>query len=147
MQEQLKFDFIKECKVVRTDICACCHRTRHGPMLRDEIWRQLADDGEAFLCAVCMDERANDRLGRKLMLADLRPCPFNLSHRPHSWFDVLVEAEDAQPNNLANGAKRPAFAASSLEKLNGNAASAAMSFGNRSRSRGCKGRQRGQLAI
>jgi hypothetical protein len=71
-----------------------------GPMLHDYIWRQIAKPGEHTLCAKCMLERTTERLGRLLTLADLRPCPFNLFHRPHSWFDFFVEMEGTPPSSL-----------------------------------------------
>src|SRR6266567_3768188 len=37
------------------------------------------------------------RLGRMLMLADLRPCRWNLFPQPLSWFDLFVEWEGALP--------------------------------------------------
>jgi hypothetical protein len=70
-----------------------------GPILHDHIWRQLAGPHEA-LCLMCMGQRAAHRLGRMLTLADLRPCSWNLFHRPHSWFDLFVEMEGAPPSNL-----------------------------------------------
>jgi hypothetical protein len=71
-----------------------------GPIVHDHIWQQLADADER-LCDTCMYRRAWDRLGRMLTLADLRPCPWNLFHRPHSWFDLFMRAEREPPRNLA----------------------------------------------
>jgi hypothetical protein len=34
------------------------------------------------------------------MFADLRPCGWNLFHRPYSWFDLFMEKE-GPPENLA----------------------------------------------
>jgi hypothetical protein len=34
------------------------------------------------------------------MFADLLPCPFNLFHRPYSWFDLFTQME-GPPQNLA----------------------------------------------
>jgi hypothetical protein len=70
-----------------------------GPILHDHIWRQIADPAEA-LCWDCMLQRAVQRLWRMLTLADLRPCRWNLWHRPYSWFDLFVEIEGAPPSNL-----------------------------------------------
>ena len=47
-----------------------------------------------------MLQRAVQRLGRMLTLADLRPCRWNLWHQPYSWFDLFVEIEGAPPSNL-----------------------------------------------
>jgi hypothetical protein len=69
-----------------------------GPIVHDHIWRQLADAGER-LCDACMYQRAWDRLGRVLTLADLRPCRWNLYGQPNSWFDIFVD--DAPPSDLA----------------------------------------------
>ena len=55
-----------------------------GPMLHDHIWQQITEPGERMLCDMCMGDRAFERLGRPLTLADLRPCGFNLLHRPDS---------------------------------------------------------------
>jgi len=38
---------------------------------------------------------------RSLTLADLRPCSFNLLHRPDSWFDTFAQWEEGPPQNLA----------------------------------------------
>jgi hypothetical protein len=51
--------------------CACCGRDHRGPMLQDQIWKRLADEGERILCVDCMQERARQRLGRSLTPADL----------------------------------------------------------------------------
>jgi len=71
-----------------------------GPIVHDEIWRRLAKP-TAALCWQCMLERGRVRLGRMLRLADLQPCPWNLFHRPYSWFDLFVEMEGLPPTNLA----------------------------------------------
>jgi hypothetical protein len=52
--------------------CACCGRDSRGPMLHDQIWRRLADEGERIRCIDCMDDRAQQRLGRALTPADLK---------------------------------------------------------------------------
>jgi len=79
--------------------CDCCGDTSIGPMLREDIWQQLANGDERNLCFGCMFERAELRLGRTLIFADLLPCAFNLFHRPHSWFDIML-AENGPPSNL-----------------------------------------------
>ena len=66
-------------------------------MLRDETWLKLADKADD-LCGDCFFARATER-GVPIALADLRPCPFNLFHRPHSWFDLFADGE--QPDVVA----------------------------------------------
>jgi hypothetical protein len=73
----------------------------NGPMLHDHIWSQISNPGERFMCQMCMEERAADRMGRGLEFADLRPCEFNLSHRPDSWFDTFIQWEEGLPPNYA----------------------------------------------
>jgi hypothetical protein len=70
-----------------------------GPIVRDDIWRQLAAPREC-LCPTCMYRRSWERLGRMLTLADLRPCCWNLEDQPFSWFDLFVELEGAPPDNI-----------------------------------------------
>jgi hypothetical protein len=70
-----------------------------GPIVHTHIWRELGKPDEV-LCLKCMDLRAVHRLGRMLMLDDLRPCRWNLMGRPHSWFDLFMEREGAPPSNL-----------------------------------------------
>jgi hypothetical protein len=36
-----------------------------------------------------------------LMLADLRPCRWNLFDQPYSWFDLFLMFERAPPSSLA----------------------------------------------
>jgi len=36
--------------------------------------------------------------GRVLTFADLRPCRWNLFHRPASWFDMFTQIEGPPPN-------------------------------------------------
>jgi hypothetical protein len=69
-----------------------------GPIVHDHIWQQLADAGERLLCDTCMFRRAWERFGRMLTLADLRPCPWNLFLRPHSWFDLFMRAGQSRRN-------------------------------------------------
>jgi hypothetical protein len=59
-----------------------------APMLTDPVWRRLSNPGERLLCGNCFFRRADER-GINLTLAELRPCPFNLFHWPHSWFDLF----------------------------------------------------------
>src|SRR5262249_22151366 len=86
-------------------ICDACGQARApfhlGPMLHDHIWPQIAAPGERALCDMCMYDRAFERLGRVLTLADLRPCGFNLFHRPDSWFDLFSQRAQGPPPNLA----------------------------------------------
>jgi hypothetical protein len=68
--------------------CAECKSEGNAaPILHDEVWAELAEKSEN-LCALCFFERSTAR-GILLTLADLRPCPFNLFHRPMSWFDLF----------------------------------------------------------
>jgi hypothetical protein len=85
----------------KSNSCDCCNCPGIGPELRDDIWRRVADTGEDALCGRCMNQRAQQRLGRMLTLADLVPCPFNLFHQPNSWFDVFMARERAEPSNIA----------------------------------------------
>jgi hypothetical protein len=75
-------------------------------VLYDDLWQQLADPREKLLCAPCLFERAHQRLGRQLSLADLRPCAFNLLNKP-SWFDLFSGLEPQDPALLGQwlGAK------------------------------------------
>ena len=70
-----------------------------GPIVHAEIWRRLGTPTEA-LCWECMLDRARVRLGRMLMLADLRPCRWNLDRQPYSYLDLFVDIEGEQPANL-----------------------------------------------
>jgi hypothetical protein len=67
-----------------------------GPMLHDDIWQQLVADPRERLCFICMDLRAATR-GRVLRLADLRPCRWNLTGQPYSFFDLLVQRDGGGP--------------------------------------------------
>jgi hypothetical protein len=69
---------------------------RLAPMLKDEVWTQLADEYEC-LCPECMFARARSR-GIKLKFSDLRPCPFNLRERRRSWFDLFLGVEKQKPD-------------------------------------------------
>jgi len=66
-----------------------------APVLYDKIWLQLADKRET-LCVECMLARATER-GVGLDIASLRPCPANLFHTPHSWFDLFMSTADSCP--------------------------------------------------
>src|SRR5262249_16948229 len=74
-----------------------------GPIVHDEIWRQLANPSEA-LCWKCMLHRACLRLGRMLTLADLRPCRWNRYNEPYSYLDLFIDIEGRLPSNLAEWA-------------------------------------------
>jgi hypothetical protein len=50
------------------------------------------------LCAECFFERAIASKVR-ITLVDLRPCPFNMSRQPPSWFDFF--AKGASPELVA----------------------------------------------
>jgi|AmaraimetFIIA100_FD_contig_121_122302_length_582_multi_5_in_0_out_0_1 hypothetical protein len=54
--------------------CDACGQARapfaFGPMLHDHIWQQITAPGERALCDMCMYDRAFERLGRALTLAD-----------------------------------------------------------------------------
>jgi hypothetical protein len=69
-----------------------------APVLHDEVWGKLAHPHE-ILCAPCMFSRAIER-NVHLTLASLRPCPFNLSQSPQSWFDVFRSDEIGPPRNI-----------------------------------------------
>ncbi len=73
--------------------CDNCHEcdVDVAPMLLDSFWLQLADKHET-LCLGCMFDRAIDRKV-DLELSSLKPCPFNLLHWPHSWFNLFAEKE------------------------------------------------------
>jgi hypothetical protein len=60
---------------------------RYGPVLKDEVWLQLAAEYET-LCGVCVVERAAT-CGVPITFADLRPCAFNLRGGAQSWFEVF----------------------------------------------------------
>ena len=61
------------------DDCRISGRSfRLGPMLHTPVWRAIAAPHEhMILCDVCMNIRAEMRLGRRLHLADLCSCGFN----------------------------------------------------------------------
>ena len=63
----------------------------NAPMLMDGSWRKLAAPDEE-LCVKCFLDRAIERRV-VLTLADLKPCPVNLFHTPHSWFDLFARDE------------------------------------------------------
>jgi len=77
-----------------TRVCDCCrHKNIElAPMLKDATWQRLTEKHERLLCAKCVFDRAIDRQV-DLTFADLRPCAFNLFHRPDSWFDLFLSAE------------------------------------------------------
>jgi hypothetical protein len=53
-------------------ICACCG-CQAGPlfMVHDALWQSVVNDPHAIWCFACFQQR----LGRYIMLADLKPCP------------------------------------------------------------------------
>jgi hypothetical protein len=71
-----------------------------GPMLRDHIWRQIAQPGEHTLCAKCMASAPLSGLGACRRSPTCGRAPWNLFHRPHSWFDLFTQME-GPPQNLA----------------------------------------------
>jgi hypothetical protein len=83
------------------NVCDGCGHVELGPIVHAHIWQQLAEEPREYLCLMCMGQRAWERLGRHLTLADLQPCSWNLFHRPHSWFDLFA-AEHEPPSNLAD---------------------------------------------
>jgi hypothetical protein len=80
------------------DLCSACRQSFDGvpqaPMLFDGSWRKLAHPRE-LLCADCFFAREVQRR-ICITLADLRPCPVNLFHRPRSWFDLFAKDEAAE---------------------------------------------------
>jgi hypothetical protein len=71
-----------------------------APMLRDEAWARIAGPCEN-LCAACVWKRLKER-GVRIELASLKPCPFNLFHRPMSWFDIFTRwSKDDPPVDIA----------------------------------------------
>src|SRR5262245_22993850 len=83
--------------------CTACHarfgaNVRHAPMLTDAAWSLLADKHDN-LCTKCFYARAEER-DVHLTLAMLKPCPVNLFHRPHSWFDLFTRGIDDQPVDI-----------------------------------------------
>jgi len=71
-----------------------------GPIVHDHIWQQLSEASERS-CDACMYQRAWDRLGCELTLADLRPCRWNRLNEPYSYLDLFVDIEGKPPANLA----------------------------------------------
>jgi hypothetical protein len=57
-------------------ICDVCNRSlsevRPAPLLRDKIWRRMADKSEV-LCELCARQRAKHRLGRDITVTDRAP--------------------------------------------------------------------------
>jgi hypothetical protein len=79
--------------------CDHCKRpfsreVRRGPMLKDEVWLQLAAKYET-LCGACVVERAA-ACGAPITFADLLPCAFNLMGGAHSWFKVFGDENDSE---------------------------------------------------
>jgi hypothetical protein len=73
----------------KCDHCKKClwREARLGPVLKDEVWLQLAAKHE-ILCGACVIERAAAR-GVTITFADLRPCNLNLKGGVQSWFEVF----------------------------------------------------------
>ena len=73
--------------------CDACSRSlskvRIAPMLRNEVWLQIADQNPYLLCEFCARQRAKYHLGRGLTVADLKPCVFNARRDP-PWNDILA---------------------------------------------------------
>jgi hypothetical protein len=67
-----------------------------APMFRDDAWSKLAHESE-YLCFGCMLERAMKR-NVALAFRDLKPCRFNLCHRPDSYFDWFLSKEPEPPD-------------------------------------------------
>jgi hypothetical protein len=101
-ERQINFDFAESepwCKDTRR--CDGCNKlmddgVSDGPVLRDDAWAKLAPANK-LLCAPCVFNRARE-LGIRLRFADLNPCPFNLIHRPHSYFDWFLSKEPTPPD-------------------------------------------------
>jgi hypothetical protein len=68
---------------------------RLAPMLKDDVWKRLADEREA-LCPECMFARARSR-GIKVTFSDLLPCLYNMWER-RSWFDLFLGVEKQKPD-------------------------------------------------
>lgn len=68
--------FVRNRDFTRCDGCGQEDIGLLGPMVHDDIWRQIAAPSE-FLCGACMHARITERLGRPLALTDLLPCPWN----------------------------------------------------------------------
>jgi hypothetical protein len=83
------------------DRCDLCRKNFPGPVVRDDIWKIIANRSERMLCGFCMSDRMAQRLGRVLRHADLKPCPFNLFQHPHSWFAMLMRDQHGPPTNMA----------------------------------------------
>ena len=67
------------------DACGKDYQGRLAPMLRDEVWQQLANKTQ-ILCDPCCQERAKT-LEIEITLATLEPCPFNLIGWSNSHFN------------------------------------------------------------
>jgi hypothetical protein len=84
-----------------TDLCTICGRDFAGPVLYDHLWKRIAERNERILCGFCMSDRMAQRFNRNIKIDDLKPCPFNLFHHPHSWFAMLMRDKREPPANLA----------------------------------------------
>jgi hypothetical protein len=87
----------------KRECCDGCGAPELGPVLRDDVWKAIAEPREA-LCFNCILGRMVKRLNRMPRFADLRPCRWNLFHQPNSWFDVFV-GKLGEPDNIAEWRK------------------------------------------
>lgn len=69
-----------------------------APMLKDEIWRQLASE-DTCLCFGCMLDRAAKK-HVQFSIDSLHPCATNLLRRS-SWFELFIGVANRLPANLA----------------------------------------------
>jgi hypothetical protein len=63
-------------------------------MLHADVWEQLTNAGERFLCIQCMDERSLQRRGRIVTSNDLTLCLAN-----EGWREGMMDLE-AEPEAL-----------------------------------------------
>jgi hypothetical protein len=87
-------------RIDETDKCDHCKRPfsremRRGPVLKDEVWLQLAAEYET-LCGACVVERAA-ACGVSITFTALLPCTFNLIGGAHSWFEVFRSNQQNLP--------------------------------------------------
>src|SRR5262245_10962059 len=101
-KRQINFDFPEpEPWWKDTRRCDGCNKVLHdevpsGPMLRPEAWAKLAPANKRR-CIACVFNRARE-LRISLRFADLKPCLFNLFHRPQSYFDWFLSKEPEPPD-------------------------------------------------
>ena len=87
-------------RIDETDKCDHCKRpfsceVRYGPVLKDEVWLQLAAKYET-LCGACVVERAA-ACRVPITFTDLLPCAFNLMGGTHSWLEVFRSDRQNRP--------------------------------------------------